>query len=75
MEIVCENGIKFAELVPETGILEVKCRSRRCGAGNGVVVIHQFDIHSGLIVGTRTFRNPFSGKENQDGNRTPVRSA
>jgi hypothetical protein len=61
MDLRCENGIKFGEL--QEGVLEVKCRSRRCGAREGVVVIHRFDSMTGVDVGTRTFRDPASRKE------------
>lgn len=40
------------------GLVEVKCRSARCGASRHVVVLHQFDPANGLLVGTKTFRNP-----------------
>jgi hypothetical protein len=47
------------------GVFEVKCRSKHCGAGNGVVVLHSFDLlveDDQLIVPgtytTRTFRDP-----------------
>jgi hypothetical protein len=47
------------------GVFEVKCRSSHCGAGNGVVVLHSFDVlveEDKIIVPgtytTRTFRDP-----------------
>lgn len=47
------------------GGLEVMCRSKHCGAGSGVVVLHLFDLlveGDELIVPgtytTRTFRDP-----------------
>jgi hypothetical protein len=57
MDLHCENGIKFAEL--HDGILEVKCRSRRCGAKRGeTVVIHSFSAYDGSLIETRVFRDP-----------------
>jgi len=58
MDIRCSNGIKFAELDLESGVLSVKCRSRICGAERGSVVIHEFDVFTGQELRTRTFRDP-----------------
>lgn len=55
VELRCPNGIKFAELL-DTGLVEVKCRSNRCGAGAGVIVLHQFDPLTGELVNTKRFR-------------------
>jgi hypothetical protein len=57
-ELRCDNNIKFGELDREDHVLEVKCRSRRCGAEPGVVVVHGFDLESGKLLGTRKFRDP-----------------
>lgn len=62
-ELRCDNNIKFGELFPEDGVLEVKCRSRRCGAQPGVVVVHGFDVHSGKLLGTAKYREPGLLKE------------
>lgn len=52
------NMIKHAELV-SPGVIEVKCRSQRCGARPGVVVIHRFDTNNGeLIATTLRFKEP-----------------
>lgn len=56
MDLRCENGIKFAVL--EDGVLEFKCRSRRCGSQPGVVVLHRFSAFTGEDLGTRRFREP-----------------
>lgn len=40
------------------GRLEVKCSSKHCGAGKGVVVFHYFDLLTGELLSTRTFREP-----------------
>ena len=58
MELRCPNGIKFAEMVG--GLVEVKCRSARCGAGSGVVVLHRFHPVSGELVETKRFRDPMN---------------
>lgn len=60
MELRCNNDILFGIL--DEGVLEVKCRSKRCGAGPGVVVIHGFDIESGKLLGTRKYRDPANGR-------------
>lgn len=55
-DLRCDNGIKFGDL--EDNFLEVKCRSDRCGAKAGVVVLHRFDVETGKLVSTRKFRDP-----------------
>jgi hypothetical protein len=56
MELRCDTRILFGIL--EEDILEVKCRSQRCGAGDGVVVLHRFSISTGQLIGTNQYRNP-----------------
>lgn len=57
MDLRC-NMLKHAELI-EPGVIEVKCRSARCGAGPGVVVLHRFDTNNGeLLATTRRFKEP-----------------
>jgi len=63
IELRCDNEIKFGELFEEDSVIEVKCRSRRCGAGPGIVVLHGFDLESGKLLGTRKFREPPTMKE------------
>jgi hypothetical protein len=60
MELRCENGIKFGDL--NDGVIEVKCRSSRCGHGVGSVVIHRFDSLSGELLETKRFRDPANRK-------------
>lgn len=55
-DLRCENGIKFGELYEDS--LEVKCRSSRCGARPGVVVIHKFDSSTGVLLETSRFQDP-----------------
>lgn len=76
MELRCPNGIKFGELSKE--FVEVKCRSRRCGARPGVVVLHRFSVATGNLLQTRRFRDPaFEDKEEADACRykPAIRSA
>jgi hypothetical protein len=40
------------------GRLEVKCHSRRCGAGHGVIVLHYFDPLTSELMETRRFQEP-----------------
>ena len=44
--------------------LEVKCGSRFCGAGSGVVVFHQIDTLTGQVVGTKKYRDPIKKARN-----------
>lgn len=43
--------------------LEVKCNSRFCGAGRGVVVLHTWDTTTGQVVDTKKFMDPMYRKE------------
>ena len=38
--------------------LEVKCKTRKCGAWPGVVVIHTFDLSTGKLVKTERYSDP-----------------
>jgi hypothetical protein len=55
-DLRCEF-IKHAELV-SPGIIEFKCRSKKCGHGPGVVVLHKFNAMTGEMIGTDRFRDP-----------------
>lgn len=57
MDLRCPNGIKFGELVLP-GVIEFKCRSDRCGAGAGVVVLHKFDALTGELIETNRYAEP-----------------
>ena len=79
MDLRCENGIKFGEIIPEESLVEVKCRSRRCGHEAGSVVIHRFDLETGELKGTLKFKDPANARK-EDGNvsrdySAPLRSA
>jgi hypothetical protein len=55
------NHKKFAEILEEEGVLEIKCSSSFCGAGPGTVVLHRFDLQSGKMVETRKYAEPRKG--------------
>lgn len=80
MEARCDYGILFFCVVDVDGehLLEVKCRSSRCGAEPGVVVLHRFTVN-GHLRDTLRFRDPGYRREVSDnGNHTrsaAVRSA
>jgi hypothetical protein len=59
-ELRCENSILFGIL--DDGKVKVKCKSTRCGAGVGRVVIHSFDTITGVLLETRKFRDPVTRK-------------
>lgn len=77
MEVRCDNGILFG--IIEDGVLEVRCRSNRCGHEAGTVVLHQFDLKTGEQKGTLQFKDPANQKGvSGDGTRrhfTSLRSA
>lgn len=39
-------------------VVEVKCGSKHCGAGPGVVVLHRFNTESGALLETQRFKDP-----------------
>lgn len=55
-DLRCQNWIMFGSV--KDGILEVKCKSRYCGAQDGAVVLHRFDTSSGELIGTSIYKNP-----------------
>lgn len=63
MELRCGNGILFGVILPEEGLVEVKCRSRRCGHEAGEVILHRFSLKTGELQGTLKFKNPSIRKE------------
>lgn len=76
MEIRCPHK-KFAEL--EEGRIEVKCSSKFCGAGPGVIVLHRFDAITGKMLDTKRFRDPgpemIEEVQNDHADSATVRSA
>lgn len=76
VELRCPNKILHGVLGP--GWIEQKCRSARCGAKPGVVVIHRFDTASGDLLETKLYKDPTNREGGQDGSvghRASVRSA
>lgn len=49
--------------------LEVKCRSKACGAKRGVVVLHRFDLTTGHLISTNIYRDPTTNGEVRNGAR------
>jgi len=60
MELRCSNGILFGFLDTQGKIpvIEVKCRSRRCGHEPGAVVLHRFSVYTGDLLETKRFKDP-----------------
>lgn len=57
-DIRCASGILFGKLDADTRVLETKCKSGRCGAGPGVVVLHRFSVETGKLLKTQRFKDP-----------------
>lgn len=55
-ELRCAGKLQ-AKLLDDGDIIEIKCDSRVCGAGRGVVVLHQFNLVTGEVK-TLRFRDP-----------------
>ena len=66
-ELRCDNSILFGVVAHDRlGMyLEVKCRSSRCGARGGVVVLHRFRLPSCELIDTRHYKNPPNRKAPQ----------
>lgn len=75
MELRCDSKILHG--ITEEDILEVTCRSARCGKRSGNVVVHRFSIKTGKVLSTRIFQEPKEvSSHNGTGNlRNPLRSA
>lgn len=72
MDLRCDSGILHARLLPGA-VLEVACKSRRCGKKPGNVVLHEYSFETGELLRTRVFQQP---KEvNSNGNRSEQGSA
>jgi hypothetical protein len=71
MELRCPNGIKFGEITSD--FIEVKCRSKRCGAGPETIVLHRFS-HEGELIRTLRFRDAAEFRKKVK-HEAPVRSA
>lgn len=58
-------------------VLEVVCKRRACGAKTGVVVLHYFNIHTGVLIKTLRFADPKKGTNQHGADRYPpaVRTA
>lgn len=58
MDLDLRCSAKLHAIVVAPNRVEVKCGSRFCGAGRGVVVLHQFDTTTGNLVATKKFSEP-----------------
>ena len=64
MELRCKGKLHGIVVVDDTetkAVIEVKCRSRWCGAGKNRVILHSFNIATGKYK-TRRFSDPVSKK-------------
>lgn len=55
-EVRCNSRI--LGIFTADGLLEIKCPSRGCGAGKGVVVFHYVNIETGQVVSTKKYQDP-----------------
>ena len=56
MELRCKGKLHGIVVREGTGELEIKCRSRWCGANPDAVILHRFDIKTGNYT-TKAFKN------------------
>lgn len=58
MELRCPAKKHGEVVIPGTGVLEISCSSRFCGKRAGVVVLHRFDLATGALVDTHSYKEP-----------------
>ncbi len=58
IHLTCDNRRQPVNIDPNEGWIEVRCRDRYCGAGEGFVVIHRFKMQSGELMYTERFKDP-----------------
>lgn len=58
MELRCPAKMHAKLISAGPAVIEIKCNSRQCGAGSGYVVLHQWDLVTGELLGTNVFRDP-----------------
>ena len=63
MELRCPH--KLHGMLISEGVLEVKCDSKFCGHAPGSVVLHRFDVKTGELLETKTFKNPGTERSTQ----------
>lgn len=63
MDLRCPGRKHAVVLGAAQGTIEILCRSRVCGAGNGSVVLHRWDLTTGYLTETLTYKNPNKGDE------------
>lgn len=55
VDLRCKSK-KHGEIL-EGDLIEIKCNSRFCGSGNGVIVLHTFHARTGELVSTEKYRD------------------
>lgn len=53
----CANGRLYGRLHLDDKVIEVKCTKPECGVKPGVVVLHYFDIYTGMMVDSKKFQD------------------
>lgn len=62
IQLRCEGNL-YGVLSDDLTTIEVKCKRRRCGAAQGVIVLHTISLETGEVVETKRFREPNLRKE------------
>ncbi|MGI0002441.1 MAG: hypothetical protein ACRD42_05115 [Nitrososphaeraceae archaeon] len=55
MNLRCANKLHG---IVDGDIIEVSCNSQFCGSYAGIVVLHKFNLNTGELIETRTFKEP-----------------
>lgn len=63
-ELRCDSKILHGKILE--GVVEVSCRSARCGKTAGVTVLHRFNLTTGELLDTRVFARPSEVKHNHE---------
>lgn len=64
-EVELRCGKRLHGILTDDGVLEVSCRSALCGHRDGVVVIHKFDMKTGALLGTVSYKDPTARRKEQ----------
>lgn len=61
-ELRCGSKKHAVLIEAGSGVLEVKCDSRFCGAQPGVIVLHRFDLRDGSLADTKRYNTQIRSK-------------
>lgn len=70
-ELRCSHKL---HAILDEGVVEVRCRSKLCGADSQTVVLHRFDSMTGEPLETRRYKEPSEVIRGTSSNRVALRA-